>query len=144
MTIAMILIRHAKDQNIHLLHQDRVIIVASIIVVHRHRMDIIRNHLADGVQAVAVIVVATPDIQIDIQINRVNIQNVNGHRVDQAKAVTNVISIRMKEVIHEVIATNKVVIELVVFCTCQSNEDVPNLPQKKKNFRIKYKSNVNQ
>lgn len=117
----MILIRHASDQSIHRLHQDRVIIVASI-AVHRLHVDIIKN--VDAAQAVVVIVVVATQsrhciqgIQIDQENEK--IQDVNGHRVDQAKAVTNMTSIRMIKAIHEVIATNKVVIEFVDFWACQ-------------------------
>lgn len=120
MTIVMILTHRANDQSIHRHHPDRVITVAStiiIITIHRHH-DITRNHLVDAVQAVAVIVVATHGIQIvqSIQIGPESIRDVNGHRADQAKAVViNVINIHMNEVTHEVIvAINKVVIEFCI------------------------------
>lgn len=117
MTTVMILIHHANDQSIHRHHPDRVITVAStiiIIIIHRHH-DITRNPHVDAVQVVAVIVVATHGIQIvqSIQIGPESFRDVNGHRADQVKAVViNVISIHMNEVTHEVIvAINKVVIE---------------------------------
>lgn len=117
MITVMILIRHAKDQNIHLLHQDRAIIIIasmSIIFVHHHRVHT-RNHVEEAQRAVAVILAVIRGIQID----RVNIRDMNGHRVDQAKAVANAISIHMKEAIREVTATNIVDIEFIDLWPCQ-------------------------
>lgn len=129
MITVMILIRHVKNQSIHLLHQDRVIIIASvsITVVHRHRVHT-KNRVDAAQAAAAVIVVAIRDIQIDLA----NIQDVNGHRVDRATAVTaNVINIHTKEVIREVTATNIVDIELISMVFGHANRiDF----QQKKNF----------
>lgn len=133
MITAMIPIRHANDQNIHRLRQDRAIIIAGTIIVgHRPRVDI-KNHRADAAQAVAVIVAAIPGIQTD----RVNIQDVNAHRVDQARAATNMTSTRTKGTICVVIATNMVAIELISFMATKFISSLP-----KKEFCIKFKSNV--
>lgn len=129
MTIVMILIRHVND---------RVIIIIIVDVIHRHHHVITRSD--DVVQAVAVIVVVTHAIQIgqNIPTDHVNIHDVNGHRADQVKAVvaTNVISIHMNEVIHEVIATNRVVVIESKVETFQTNKP----SQKNKNFYTSIKA----
>lgn len=107
MNTVTILIRHAEDQSIRRLAQDRAIIVAGTI--HRQRVDT-RYHHIDAAQVVAVIIVAIRGIQTD----RANIQDVNVRRADRAKAVTNMTSIHMIEVIREVIATNIVAVEFYI------------------------------
>lgn len=111
MTTAMILIRHESDQNIRL-RPDRVIIAenTNAIAVHHRHVHITRD-LVGAAQAVAVIIVAFDPI------DRKSIRDVASvHRVVQAMAVTNVISIHTNEAIRVVIAANKVVIEFPACC----------------------------
>lgn len=115
MIIAMTQIHHGRDQNTHPFRPNRVDIVVNVIIVVRRQVVSIKNHHGDAVQVVAVIVAAIHVTLIDHE----NVRSVNGHRpmikqVDQAKAVTNVRSIREKRVTLEVIATKKVDIEQFV------------------------------